>query len=185
MLCEFCGKVIKSEKAFAKHHCLQMDIFNNFDNSVFDLYFLCVTAYGNKNNIKADMDAKIEFGKSKKYIFFQKLKTFLIDNGLYDDARNYFRYILSAHIKQKDWMSDNLVAKYIKYRAIYETPAIAVVRSMRFMESHNLKLDDLTNEMVFDYLNDGWLSKHYFKQNGIDVKQILTVEQQQDLSWLI
>lgn len=169
MQCQFCGKTFENPKAFEKHKCKAMKRVEYFDEECFELFKLYQQKMCHKKNID-----RVEYLKSSLFDCFINMKEFINGNMLY--APDYFSKMMIFKVKLKEWTTPDSLHRYLVYRSNMETPTQGIERSEAYLKKKGLDIYNLDLLQLVGYIKDGWLSKHYFINLGIDLRKILPSE---------
>lgn len=170
-ICKFCGKQFKTEKGFQKHHCEKMDRWNNFNW----FGFLAFNMFSKSNHIKiydSEEEQKLNFIKSKYYKEFDKFGKWLLEMNVID-VPSYIKYLIKFVIPIHQWCSEKILRCFLYDYLRTEPISCAIVRSEKYLQEHNVSLDNISSGRLYIALKNGFISNRYLQTKNFDYRNLL------------
>lgn len=180
--CKYCGKVYKTSKGLEKHHCEQMDRYNEITDATIYVFNIVNKYYKFYAKSLPTVKEELTFivANSKYYGIIKDLEKWaLATNPL--NFSEYVAYLFANKISYKSWCKDivyhNFLIGYLKN----EPAAIAINRGETYLKSIGVTIDTISSNRLYLLIKYGTISKKYLDYLGIDVSKRLDAQQWKDV----
>lgn len=157
--CPFCGKVYKTEKRFQGHTCLKKERYDNFNMFSYMIWKMWNKSAGIKLST-SDEKNRMRFIGAKEYKIFEDFSLFIQTKNP-PDVVDYIKWLVNKKIDSRYWKVDSYYHRWLIEFIKSENRINAIVRSKQFMEQQSLKLEDLSESRLYNYLYNGRISPWY------------------------
>ena len=131
--CQHCRKVFQSYGVFSAH-ALRCNVKTKLDTENTPTgqlaHKLWTISFKHTNRKKFDYAI---FCDHRDYNFFTNLAAFCIRIGVLN-PEEYMAWCIAEHAKLKEWATERLYERFVKYYVLHEDPVAAVIRSINFID---------------------------------------------------
>lgn len=178
--CKYCGKEYKTQKGLEKHHCVQMDRYNEV-NDVTQYVFTIVNTYYKFCKLPTDKEERIfTIINSKFFQIIKDLEKWAIET-LPINLIEYVKFLSINNVPMNKWMIPHtyhcFLYKYLKE----ESASIAIIRGERYLKDNSISLNNISSNRLYLAIKYGQLSKKFFDYMKFNPKDILDESQWNDV----
>lgn len=170
--CKYCGKEYKTQKGLEKHHCIQMDRYNEV-NDVTQYVFTIVNTYYNLCNLPTDKEERIfAIINSKFFTMIKDLEKWAIET-IPVNFIEYVKFLKANLVPFNKWTLPHtyhcFLYKYLKE----ESATLAIMRGEKYLKDNNISLDNISSNRLYLAIKYGQLSKKFLDYMNFNPKKML------------
>lgn len=174
--CKYCGKVYKTQKGLEKHHCKEMDRYNDLTDVTDYVYTIFHINYVNSKMPSDKEERKMLIIKSKYYDIVKSLEKWAVETNPIN-FMEYVKYLKNNLVPFKKWTLDHTYHCFLYQYLKEESTAIAIQRAETFLKNNGLTIDTISSNRLFLAIKYGMLSPKYLKYVGVNAAEKLDEKQ--------
>lgn len=173
--CEFCNKVLKTEKGFQNHMCEKKKRFVEFNEVAYHVWLMICNIFRIRIP-KDDNKKKISFINDVSYNKIVEFTNWVLETQVLN-LFEYLKFLKDNEIKIIQWTNSRVYHSWLYNFLNNEPEAIAIKRSKDYLDSINLTLDSISSNRLFLAIKYGKISNKYLKFCNYDVRNKLDQSQ--------
>lgn len=169
--CEFCNKILKTDKGFQNHMCEKKKRFVYFNEPAFYVWLLVCNLF--KIRIPDDdNEKKLAFINDSFYTKIANFTEWVLDMDVVN-LHGYLSFLKKNNIKINNWIDSHIYKIYLEDFIEKEPVSIAIKRSEDYLLNQKVTLDTISSNKLMLAIKYGRISKKYLKYKNFDVKSKL------------
>lgn len=181
--CEFCNKILKTEKGFQNHMCEKKKRFINFNEPAFYVWLLVCNAFRIRIP-EDDNKKKLAFINDTLYTKIIDFTQWALDIDIVN-LNSYIIFLNKNNIKINNWKDSHIYNVYLCEYLENEPVTIAIKRSEDYILSFGLTLDTISSNRLMLAIKYGKISKKYLQHCNFDVKSKLDEIQWKEIEHMV
>lgn len=97
----------------------------------------------------------------------------------------FYEYCLTCNALSKNWCKDSFFEGFISDYIFKEDKNTAIKRSEEYIKTNNINFNNISENMLYILLKFGLVSPYYIKDKKINVKELLGLDLQENIKYII
>lgn len=169
--CKYCGKEYKTEKGLAKHHCVQMDRYNEWSDTMAYVFNIVNNYYQICKKCEDIEEQKIALINCRYYELIKKLEQWALATQPLSFI-SYVKYLKDNLINFKLWTNDHTYHCFLYQYLKNEPDAIAISRAENYFKNNDLTIDTISSNRLHLAIKYGSISAKYLKYINYPIEKI-------------